>query len=85
MPACGHTGVTSLTIVDAPSLSGQIYGDIMLLSWPAGAPALKLESATNLLNPIWLPLYSPIQIGDEFVIPASMNEPSRFYRLHYAP
>jgi hypothetical protein len=81
----GHFGVTQLDVVDFPELDAQMYGNTMLLAWPAGAPGLKLETATNLAAPVWVPLPPPVQIGDSFVVPTSTGDPKRFFRLHYTP
>jgi hypothetical protein len=81
----GHLGIISLDVVAAPSLDAQIYGNTLLMLWPAGAPALKLESTTNLSFPTWSPMAAPLRVGDQFVVPASMTDPARFYRLHYSP
>lgn len=81
----GHFGTTMLTIADFPVLTSQMYGNTMLLVWAAGAPAMKLETTTNLAAPLWTALPPPVQIGDSFVVPAASGEPKRFFRLHYAP
>jgi hypothetical protein len=81
----GHFGTTLLTVADFPVLTSQMYGSTILLVWPAGAPALKLETATNLIAPVWTALPAPVQIGDSFVVPATTSEPKRFFRLHYGP
>jgi hypothetical protein len=81
----GHLGLTSLDIVAAPTLAMQVYGNTLMMLWPASAPALKLETTTNLASPSWTPMPAPLLIGDQFVVPASMTDQSRFYRLHYSP
>jgi hypothetical protein len=81
----GHLGIVSLDVAPAPTLDVQIYADTMIMLWPAGAPALNLESTTNLLSPSWTPMAPPLRIGDQFVVPVSMTDPFRFYRLHYRP
>jgi hypothetical protein len=81
----GHFGTTLLTVMDSPSLTSQVYGNTLLLVWPAGAPALKLETATNLAAPVWSIVPPPVQIGDSFVVPVATSEPKRFFRLHYQP
>ena len=80
----GHTGLSeSLQVVFAPTLDSQVFGDVMLLLWPAGAPALKLEYATNLPPTSWTPVASPLQIGDQYTVPVILSDPQRFYRLRY--
>jgi len=70
---------------DFPALAMQVYGNTLMMLWPASAPALKLETTTNLASPSWTPMPAPLLIGDQFVVPASMTDQSRFYRLHYSP
>jgi hypothetical protein len=83
----GHFGLANtIQVVGAPRLDRELYGNIVLMLWPAGAPALKLETATNLSPAAWVPMAGPpLQIGDQYLVPLSMSEPRRFYRLHYVP
>jgi hypothetical protein len=83
----GHFGLANiLQVVTTPKLDMELYGNIMLMLWPAGAPTLKLETATNLSPASWVPVASPpLQFGDQYLVPISASEPRRFYRLRYAP
>ena len=45
-----------------------------------------MESCTNLLPTNWLALPNPpVPIGDQLVVPVSLSEKKRFYRLHFVP
>jgi hypothetical protein len=79
----GHTGATDLAIVTSPQLAIQMFTNNFYLVWTAGAPALKLETATNLDVPVWVEIPGPTQIGDQYVVPFITDEPARFYRLRY--
>src|SRR6185369_11383814 len=79
----GHAGATDLPVVTMPQLAIQTFTNNFYLVWTAGAPALKLETATNLSSPVWLEIAGPPQIGDQYVMPFAMDEPARFYRLRY--
>jgi len=81
----GHFGSSeAIQVVSAPTLAAETYGNLILFLWTAGAPALVLESSTNLSAGLWSPLSPPLQVGDQYVVPAAMSEPRRFFRLHYA-
>jgi len=79
----GHRGVTDLPIAAMPQLTIQTFTNNWYLVWTAGAPALKLETATNLSSPIWVDIPTPSQLGDQYVVPFMTDEPVRFYRLRY--
>ena len=81
----GHSGQSEpIAVNNAPILSMATSGNILMLSWPAGAPALRLESTPTLTRPAWTPFGQPVVIGDSYVLPVDMTEPEGFYRLHYA-
>jgi hypothetical protein len=79
----GHAGATDLAMVSLAQLAIQTFTNNWYLVWTAGAPALRLETATNLDAPIWVEIPGPSQIGDQYVVPFTTDEPSRFYRLRY--
>jgi hypothetical protein len=51
--------------------------------WSSGMPVV-VEAATNLANPIWIPLQTNTLISGSayFTDPQWTNHPSRFYRVH---
>ena len=79
----GRTGSTNLPVVASPGLAIQTFTNNSYLVWTAGAPLLKLETATNLDFPVWTEIAGPPQVGDQYVMPFTMDEPVRFYRLRY--
>ncbi len=79
----GHTGVAELEVVASPQLQIQSYTNNFYLVWTAGAPLLKLETTTNMASPLWIEVPVPAQIGDQYVVPFTTDEPARFYRLRY--
>jgi hypothetical protein len=79
----GHTGTTEVAVVTMPYLALETFTNNFYLVWTAGAPALKLETATNLDTPLWVEIAGPPQIGDQYVVPFLTDEPARFYRLRY--
>jgi hypothetical protein len=79
----GHTGSTDLPVVTMPQLTLLTVTNNSYLVWTAGAPALKLETATNLDATVWVEIAGPPQVGDQYVVPFPTDEPARFYRLRY--
>ena len=69
-----------------PVIQMERYGTEMLMFWPAAFQGFAMESCTNLLPTNWLALpYPPVPIGDQLVVPVSLSEKRRFYRLHFVP
>jgi hypothetical protein len=56
------------------------------LSWPAGTPALILESSPALSAPVWTTVTNaPVQTGDRLLLQLNPSDPQAFYRLRYSP
>jgi len=82
----GHGGQSEpITVINAPVLTMATSGNFLILSWPAGAPALVVESTPTLSPPAWAPFGQPVVIGDNYVLPVDMSDPQGFFRLHYTP
>jgi hypothetical protein len=82
----GHTGVANpIALVSAPTLEMAWDGTTFSIRWPAGAPALVLESSDSLSPSSWVPVPgAPVQIGEQYVVPIAFSDPQRFYRLRYS-
>jgi len=81
--ALGHIGITNIPVVAVPHLAIQSFTNNSYLVWTAGAPQLKLETTTNLDSAVWTEISGPPQVGDQYVLPFTMDEPARFFRLRY--
>jgi subtilisin-like proprotein convertase family protein len=58
-------------------------GGAITINWPNHADGFNLESTTNLISPIWLPVTNqPVSFGGNYVITNSLSVPRSFYRLH---
>jgi hypothetical protein len=52
--------------------------------WPVGYPGFVLETSGNLSPATWVVVpYSPIQIGDQYLLPLDMTGTNGFYRLRF--
>jgi immunoglobulin I-set domain protein len=82
-----HSGQSEVfSIGNAPRLFTGSSSNGPIVSWTAGAPALMLETSTNLASGAWVPVSgAPIQVGDEYQFPVDTSGPSRFFRLRYSP
>jgi hypothetical protein len=77
--------IDDVQILAVPSLTISLNPTTPSISWPA-APGLVLESSPTLFSPIWLRVTNtPVQVGNNFVLPIIPSEPQLFYRLRYAP
>jgi hypothetical protein len=68
-----------ISVTNQPPLQVQVDANVMLLFWPTSTSSL-LETTTNLNSTNWLRI-TPVILGDEYVYPAPMVDPSRFFRL----
>jgi len=69
-----------------PSFGVGANGFGFTISWATNA-SVVVEAATNLANPVWLPVSaSPLTGGtNAFTDPAWTNYPQRFYRVQLSP
>jgi len=81
----GHTGLSNpLNILALPTLSLQAVGPILLLDWPMDYDSFELEESSNLYPANWLPVpVSPLQIGNQYIVPLEMAGTNGFYRLQF--
>ena len=81
----GHFGFANpINIINLPSLEMLHFGNIALYMWPVGYSGFVLETSGNLSPATWVVVpYSPIQIGDEFLLPLNMTGTNGFYRLRF--
>lgn len=85
----GITYLASLAItsshlppVTPPALSVTIQGDNVIISWPATATGLALQSTTTLSPPAWQDSgLAPVMEGDRFKVTVTVSGPSKFFRL----
>jgi hypothetical protein len=81
----GHFGLANpINVLSLPRLGMLRSGNIALYMWPAGYSGFVLETSGNLSPAMWAPvLYSPIQIGDQYLLPLDMTGANGFYRLRF--
>jgi hypothetical protein len=92
----GVTGVTAIAAGDfhtlallgtaavtPVSIAAKLYGNELVLSWPASASAFTLQSTTNLASPTsWVDsAKSPVVVDGRFAITNTLSHPAEFYRL----
>lgn len=82
----GHYGLAnSINVVNPPALSVAASGQILLLHWPVNVSGFGLETSSSLAPAQWTPVAgSPIQIGQEWLLPVIMSDSNHFYRLRYS-
>ena len=67
-----------------PQLEMVRSNNIAFFQWSTGYPGFVLETTTNLLPATWVAVpYSPIQVGDQYVLPLDMTGTNGFYRLRF--
>jgi hypothetical protein len=79
----GRFGLANpVSVISPPNLGMVRSGDIIMFIWPVGYSGFMLE-ASGLLSPAtWMVVpYSPIQIGDQYMLPLDMTATNGFYRL----
>ncbi len=82
----GHAGLANaFNVVVRPALGFQMSSSTMLFHWPASYSAFTLEFSGTLSPTAWavVPI-SPVQIGDQYVVPVQMTETNGFYRLRFS-
>jgi hypothetical protein len=81
----GHFGLANpINVISLPSLGMLCSGNIALYMWPVGYSGFVLETSGTLSPATWVVVpYSPIQIGDEYLLPLDMTGTNGFYRLRF--
>jgi uncharacterized repeat protein (TIGR01451 family) len=82
----GHFGLANpINIISLPSLGMMHSGNIAVYMWPVGYPGFVLETSGSLLAPIaWTVVpYSPVQVGDQYLLPLHMTGTNGYYRLWF--
>jgi outer membrane protein assembly factor BamB len=82
----GHFGLANpINVVSLPSLGMLHSGNIAVYMWPVGYPGFVLETSGSLLAPIaWTVVpYSPVQVGDQYLLPLHMTGTNGYYRLWF--
>jgi hypothetical protein len=79
----GHFGLANpINVFSLPELGMLHSGNIALYMWPVEYSGFVLETSGNLSPATWVVVpYSPIQIGDQFLLPLDMSGTNGFYRL----
>jgi hypothetical protein len=82
----GHFGLANpINVISLPRLGMLRSGNIALYMWPVGYPGFVLETSGNLSPATWVVVpYSPIQIGDQCLLPLNMTGTNGFYRLQFS-
>jgi hypothetical protein len=82
-----HFAVDNMLVVFPalnPTLQMALSGNLLLFFWPVSSPGFFLETSPSLVSATWMPVSDPpIQIGDQYVVPAVLSGPTGFYRLHH--
>jgi len=82
----GHFGLANpVNVIRLPNLEMLRSGNIALYMWPVnGYSGFVLETSGNLSPATWVVVpYSPIQIGDQYLLPLEMIGTNGFYRLWF--
>jgi hypothetical protein len=68
--------------IPGPSVSVQLLGAQVVISWPTNAAGLSLESSADLSGGIWTPVTNaPVAVGEQYSVTNEVSAGSRFYRL----
>jgi hypothetical protein len=78
-----HSGLANpISVISPPNLGMLRSGKIAMFIWPVGYSGFLLETSDRLSPATWVVVpYSPIQIGDQYLLPLDMNGTNGFYRL----
>ena len=81
----GHFGLANpISVINLPKLGMLRSGNIAIFIWPVGYSGFVLETSGRLSPPTWVVVpYSPIQIGDQYLLPLDMTGTNGFYRLWF--
>jgi uncharacterized delta-60 repeat protein len=81
----GHFGwANPINVINLPQLEMLYSGNIAVYMWPVGYSGFVLETSSSLSPPAWVVVpYTPLQVGDEYILPLDMNGTNGFYRLWF--
>jgi len=83
--SCGSAVSSNATLlVSIPAMHLGRSGNMLLIYWPAAFEGFVLETCTNLSSGNWVT--EPdlnVRVGDQIVVPVSMSEKDRFFRLRW--
>ena len=81
----GHFGLANpIDLLNPPNLEMIRSGNIAMLVWPVAYSGFVLEMSSCLSPAAWMVVpYSPIQIGDQYLLPLDMAGTNGFYRLQF--
>jgi hypothetical protein len=69
-----------------PGLSFNVSGGNLIVSWPATATGMYLESRPGVDSAVWMPVYPQgLQVGNVFQVSIPMSEEMRIFRLNSQP
>jgi hypothetical protein len=79
----GHFGLAnSIIVFSLPDLAMLRSENIAMFMWPVRYSGFVLESSAGLAPAAWKAVpYTPLQIGDQFLLPLDMTGTNGFYRL----
>ena len=79
----GHFGLANpINVISLPSLGMMHSGNIAVYMWPVGYPGFVLETSSSLAPAAWVMVpYSPVQVGDQYLLPLHMTGTNGYYRL----
>ena len=82
----GESGLANpINIVNLPSLSTAPSDGLLLVSWPVNPSGFGLETTVGLSPANWVPVTaSPMQIGDQYLLPIQMSGSNAFFRLRFS-
>ncbi len=81
----GHLGLANpINVIGLPNLTMLRSGNIAIFLWPVGYSGFVLETSGRLSPATWAVVpYSPVQIGDQYLLPLDMTGTNGFYRLWF--
>jgi hypothetical protein len=81
----GHFGLANpINLLNPPNLEMIRSGNIAMLVWPVAYSGFVLETSGRLSPATWVVVpYSPIQIGDQYMLPLDLTGTNGFYRLQF--
>ncbi|HEY1663123.1 MAG TPA: LamG-like jellyroll fold domain-containing protein [Verrucomicrobiae bacterium] len=82
----GHTGLSNpFNALALPSVDLQISGNFLLLNWPLDYSSFELEESSNLFPAVWSAVpVTPLQIGNQYIVPLEKVGTNGFYRLRFS-
>ena len=82
----GESGLANpINVVNLPLLTTVSSGGSLLILWPVNPSGFGLETTAGLSPANWVPVTTtPLQIGDQYVVPVQMSGTNGFYRLIFS-